>query len=327
VPLWSVCDVREWVKQIDFPAYADAFEKSRVDGDLLLRMTEGMLNDDIGISNGILRTRFIREIHTLKNKADYSSCDFQGLHEFLRSIHPDLGVYTYPMLTSGIDKEYLMDRRLTDDQLHNECGITNSVHRLRIHQHVNAAPPDVLDDPSKTPKTLDCFISYRRSNGSQLASLLKVHLELRGFSCFIDVERLEAGKFDNNLLKSIRQAQNFLLVLTPSALDRCIQDSEQKDWVHKEVVEALQSKCNIIPVIDSFQWPEQDELPEDMRAVTTFNGVSWIHDYQEACVDKIERFLHGEVERPDGRYVGPGLPYVRHQGYQRTHSAESARDA
>ena len=82
-------------------------------------------------------------------------------------------------------------------------------------------------------KTLDCFISYRRSNGSQLASLLKVHLELRGFSVFIDVERLEAGKFDNNLLNSIRQAQNFILVLTPSALDRCIQDYDQKDWVHK----------------------------------------------------------------------------------------------
>lgn len=50
---------------------------------------------------------------------------------------------------------------------------------------------------------------------------------------FIDVETLEAGKFDNNLLKSIRQAKNFLLVLTPSALDRCIGDYDQKDWVHR----------------------------------------------------------------------------------------------
>lgn len=82
-------------------------------------------------------------------------------------------------------------------------------------------------------KTLDVFVSYRRSNGSQLASLLKVHLELRGFTVFIDVDRLEAGKFDNNLLNSIRQAKNFLLVLTPSALERCIDDAEQKDWVHR----------------------------------------------------------------------------------------------
>lgn len=82
-------------------------------------------------------------------------------------------------------------------------------------------------------KSLDVFVSYRRSNGSQLASLLKVHLELRGFTVFIDVERLEAGKFDNNLLQSIRQAKFFLLVLTPKALERCIADVDCKDWVHR----------------------------------------------------------------------------------------------
>lgn len=70
-------------------------------------------------------------------------------------------------------------------------------------------------------------------------SLLKVHLQLRGFRVFIDVERLEAGKFDNNLLQSIRQARHFLLVLTPKALDRCLRDTECKDWVHKVGVSPL----------------------------------------------------------------------------------------
>lgn len=64
-------------------------------------------------------------------------------------------------------------------------------------------------------------------------SLLKVHLQLKGFSVFIDIERLEAGKFDSNVLSSIKQAKNFLLVLTPNALDRCRGDDECKDWVHK----------------------------------------------------------------------------------------------
>lgn len=92
-----------------------------------------------------------------------------------------------------------------------------------------------LENPSEDnmDKTLDVFVSYRRSNGSQLASLLKVHLQLRGFSVFIDVERLEAGKFDNNLLQSIQKAKHFILVLTPSALDRCKGDCERKDWVHR----------------------------------------------------------------------------------------------
>jgi hypothetical protein len=40
-------------------------------------------------------------------------------------------------------------------------------------------------------------------------------------------------------------------------------------------VAALQSNCNIIPIIDNFQWPEPEELPEDMRAVCHFNGVRY----------------------------------------------------
>lgn len=110
-----------------------------------------------------------------------------------------------------------------------------------------------------------------------------VHLQLRNFTVFIDVERLEAGKFDNNLLQSISQAKYFLLVLTPNALDRCLGDDERKDWVHREIVAALESNCKIIPIIDNFQWPLPEDLPEDMRAVCYFNGVRWVHDYQVRC--------------------------------------------
>lgn len=41
----------------------------------------------------------------------------------------------------------------------------------------------------------------------------------------------------------------------------------------QEIVAALQSGCNIIPILDNFQWPDPEELPEDMRAVCYFNGV------------------------------------------------------
>jgi hypothetical protein len=233
VPLWSSQDVREWVKQIGFTEYANNFIDSRVDGDLLLQLTEDNLREDIGLTNGIRRRRFTRELQNLKKMADYSSKDSGNLNNFLQTIGQEFSIYTYSMLNGGVDKDSI--KNLTEDQLLSECGITNSIHRLRIldaikntqHNHFNPCENDSLD------KSLDVFVSYRRSNGSQLASLLKVHLQLRGFSVFIDVERLEAGKFDNNLLQSIRQAKHFLLVLTPKALERCIDDSECKDWVHK----------------------------------------------------------------------------------------------
>lgn len=64
-------------------------------------------------------------------------------------------------------------------------------------------------------------------------SLLKVHLQLHGFSVFIDVEKLEAGKFEDKLTQSVLSARNFVLVLSPHALDKCMADPECKDWVHK----------------------------------------------------------------------------------------------
>jgi len=181
-----------------------------------------------------------------------------------------------------------------------ECGVKNSIDRRRIMDALKEKSALASTSEENPDKPLDVFISYRRSNGSQLASLLKVHLQLRQFSVFIDVERLEAGKFDNNLLHNIRQARHFLLVLTPNALDRCVEDSECKDWVHREIVAALNSQCNIIPIMDNFIWPDPQDLPEDIQPVLSFNGVKWIHDYQDACVDKLERFMRGEAVPPRG---------------------------
>lgn len=233
VPLWSTKDVMEWVKQIGFEELASNFVDSRVDGDLLLQLTEDNLKEDIGLINGIRRRRFTRELQNLKKMADYSSRDTGNLNSFLQTIGQEFSIYTYSMLNAGVDKDSI--KNLTDDQLIIECGIGNSIHRLRILDSIkNMQHNQFSSCESESPdKSLDVFVSYRRSNGSQLASLLKVHLQLRGFSVFIDVERLEAGKFDNNLLQSIRQAKHFLLVLTPKALERCIQDTECKDWVHR----------------------------------------------------------------------------------------------
>ena len=97
---------------------------------------------------------------------------------------------------------------------------------------------------------------------------------------FLDVQGLEAGKFDNNLLQSIKQSKYFILVCTANAFDRCEADHEQKDWIHKEIACALSSQCQIIPVFDNFVMPEAEKLPETMRAITSYNGVRWIHEYQ-----------------------------------------------
>lgn len=173
VPLWSVEDVQEWVKQIGFGNYLQQFEESQVDGDLLLKLNEDNLRNDIGISNGILVERFERELQNLKRMADYSSKDTAKMHQFLTEIGPDYCTYTYAMLNAGIDKYTLP--HVNEDMLMTECGIKNGLHRLRILNSIknleNSLPSSSEENMAKT---LDVFVSYRRSNGSQLASLLKV---------------------------------------------------------------------------------------------------------------------------------------------------------
>lgn len=308
VPLWSVADVSAWVAQVGFKDLTEDFERCKVDGDLLLTMTKDDLADSIGMTCKITQKRFLRELTHLKMSADYKSCDQTGLDDWLSEMNQEYRQYMYQMMKSGLDKRYLS--HVCDDELMNDCGINNGIHRKRIMQRIAAmkelqmySDQCSLDsaDGTLVSRSMDVFISYRRANGSQLASLLKVHLQLRGFSVFLDIEKLRAGKFDEGLLSSVKMAKHFIIVLTPNSLDRCIGDNNQKDWVHKEIVAAINSGCNIIPLMDNFTFPPADMLPEDMRQIVFFNGIRWIHDYQDACVEKLEKFLRGEVNTSSKR--------------------------
>jgi len=104
--------------------------------------------------------------------------------------------------------------------------------------------------------------------------------------------------------------------------------------LHRKVKAALQTKdCNIIPVVDAdFQFPDPEELPEDMRALCYFNSVRWVHDYQEACVDKLERFIRGDAFLKTTNYGnivsnGTRSPNVMNIPYSTQTSSRSRTDS
>lgn len=84
VPLWSAEDVEEWVKQIGFAEIASSFAESRVDGDLLLQLTEENLRDDIGLTNGIKRKRYAFWFFFIL-KHLFIKCSLTGLPENYRN--------------------------------------------------------------------------------------------------------------------------------------------------------------------------------------------------------------------------------------------------
>ncbi|XP_071994194.1 NAD(+) hydrolase SARM1 isoform X1 [Engystomops pustulosus] len=297
VPNWKPLEVQHWLQQIGFNKYSQAFLEHQIDGDLLLRLSETDLTVDLGMTSSITRKRFMRELVELKTYANYSTCDRSNLADWLGSVEPRFRQYTYNLVICGIDRNFL--HHVTEQQLEEDCHITTGFHRVRIL----TAAREMLHSPlpcsvgKSSYDGPDVFISYRRSTGSQLASLLKVHLYLHGFSAFIDVEKLEAGKFEDKLIQSVISARNFVLVLSAGSLDKCMGDNECKDWVHKEIVTALNCGKNIVPVTDHFEWPNPLSLPEDMRAVLKFNGIKWSHEYQDATIEKIIRFLQGRSSR------------------------------
>ncbi|XP_061924084.1 NAD(+) hydrolase SARM1 [Entelurus aequoreus] len=295
VPNWKTCEVQTWLQQVGFSAFTDRFQELQVDGDLLLNITEQDLITDLGMTAGLSRKRFLRDLRVLKTYANYATCDPHNMADWLTEADPRFRQYTYGLVMSGVDRNNVQS--VTDQQLFNDCHVLNGVHRAKML--AASRKPQRPCNTDAQPAGPDVFISYRRTTGSQLASLLKVHLQVRGFSVFIDVEKLEAGKFEDKLIQSVQRARNFILVLSANALDKCMEDAAMKDWVHKEIVTALAGKKNIVPVTDNFAWPDPTSLPEDMRSILNFNGIKWSHEYQEATIEKILRFLKGNQDLLD----------------------------
>lgn len=92
----------------------------------------------------------------------------------------------------------------------------------------------------------DIFISYRRNGGEWLAYCIYLRLIEAGYSVFFDIESLRGGTFEDDILEQIEACKDFILILPPGALDRCI---DSQDLVYKEIKAAKENKKNIIPIV------------------------------------------------------------------------------
>lgn len=91
----------------------------------------------------------------------------------------------------------------------------------------------------------DIFISYRRDGGADKARTLKTELTSRGYRVFFDFDELKDGVFDQRIMDAIESAPIFMVLLTPHALDRCMQDG---DWMRREIEYAAEKKRHFIPI-------------------------------------------------------------------------------
>lgn len=144
-------------------------------------------------------------------------------------------------------------------------------------------------------KQYDIFISYRRSS-YDTANLVATRLKNAGYSVFFDMETLRSGKFNEQLFEVIDNCKDFVVVLPPNALDRCVNED---DWVRIEVCRAMAAGKNIVPVmLNGFVWPSP--MPQGMEDLCEYQAlIASSVEYFDLAMERLQqRYLQSKRHFP-----------------------------
>ena len=309
---WTTKNVAAWVEDIGLKELAPSFEDHLVTGNTLVDVTMDDLLE-LGFQSRLRCKWFLEEIRKVRCYADVSKSklDKDKVCKWLSNVSPNLAVYHVDFVRCGVTKSVLP--YLTNEVLI-EIGVHRHLDRLKIlvalgessdYDATDEAAHELQMPQKKPPLTqnptihnFDVYMCYRWTGGSQLASLIKVHLEVQGISVFMDVFGLGRGSFEEGIVSTLNKSKNMVLILSPGALDQCKGDIRIQDLLHREIVCAIDNKITIVPVMDpGFKWPKESELPGDIQSVSRMNGVSWSHEFQDAAIKRLIEFLKLPVMR------------------------------
>ena len=116
----------------------------------------------------------------------------------------------------------------------------------------------------------DIFVSYRFKDGELISKKVANALKDMGYSVYHNTDRNHKGKFPDRLKRVISNSKDFLLIVTENCLERLIKDNDsgETDWVKEELLEAIEQRKNIIPVmIADVDWPHLSELSDDAASL------------------------------------------------------------
>jgi tetratricopeptide (TPR) repeat protein len=141
------------------------------------------------------------------------------------------------------------------------------------------------------------FISYRRSN-FPWAYCIYQNLTQHGFDVFFDYQSIDSGQFERVILDNIKAKAHFIVILTPSALERC---KEPGDWLRREIETAIDEGRNIIPImLESFDFGSplvKQSLTGKLASLCRYNGMSLVPEYVQEGLERLRnRFLNVALE-------------------------------
>lgn len=133
----------------------------------------------------------------------------------------------------------------------------------------------------------DIFISYKRTSLAT-ANNLYYRLTTRGYSTFFDLEEMRRDNFNVQLLNYIENAKDVFVILEEGSLEACKNNDWEKDWFCKEIVHALETNKNIIPIlVGGYQMPKQEKLPDKLKELALKNAPEFSFSYFEEYLNKL----------------------------------------
>ena len=124
----------------------------------------------------------------LKKTADYTSCDGGILANFLSRVGSDYRGYTYSLIQGELSLDLM--QRLSGPDLEDmlkDCGVDSAIHRHKIiDAAINGTDDESFADSLYSEPSWDVYLAYPGKNGGELASLIKMQLEMRGLSVSVD---------------------------------------------------------------------------------------------------------------------------------------------
>jgi internalin A len=136
------------------------------------------------------------------------------------------------------------------------------------------------------------FVSYRRAD-EPWALAVFADLTQHGYDVFIDYDGVASANFEAVILENIRARAHFLVLLTPTALERC---RDPNDWMRREIEAALDSQRNIVPLILAgfdFGTPAiATQLAGKLAALKEYNGLEIPKGYFAPAMERLRnKFL------------------------------------
>ena len=137
------------------------------------------------------------------------------------------------------------------------------------------------------------FLSYRRTNIAWALAIFQ-DLTQHGYDVFFDFKGIASGDFERVILANIEARAHFIVLLTPTALDRC---HDPNDWLRREIEIALSIQRNIVPIaLEGFDFNAPHvaaQLTGPLSSLSHYNALPVPAEYFDEAMQRLrEKYLN-----------------------------------